>query len=75
MQKTAHTARTHSSWRGHLLLLATLIAALISVGCDPLSFIAGFETGFIVGRASTSAVEIKTVERVCWQNGVQVPCP
>ena len=61
------------SYRFRAFVVSLFLAAVLSmcVGCEPVSFAAGF----VAGRLSGNTAQITTIERNCFQNGVQVPCP
>lgn len=75
MERSVDNTASATFPRRLALGLAVVLVLLTCTGCDPLSFFAGFNSGFLAGRLSVGAVEVRTVERTCWQNGVQVPCP
>ncbi len=55
------------------MLLATMLG--VCPGCDLLPNVLSFGAGFIAGHWSGTQFEVTTVERRCYQNGVEVPCP
>lgn len=61
-----------------ITIAGLLLAGLggLCAGCDPInSHVAAFGAGYLVGRWETTRVEIVSTQRVCYQNGVRVPCP
>jgi hypothetical protein len=52
---------------GVLLALALTACA----GCDTVSFL----LGYAAGRIGSPPFQIVTVERICYQDGVQIECP
>lgn len=61
-----------------IILVGLLIAGALGLcaGCDPVqSHLAAFGAGYVVGRWESTRVEVVSTQRICYQNGVRVPCP
>jgi hypothetical protein len=57
-----------------IMLTLLLAVAFGTSGCTEVQFLAGLG-GFALGRLSFTGLQITTTERVCFQDGVQIPCP
>lgn len=67
-----------ASRRLRLILVSLLLAGTlgVSAGCDPLRApLATFAAGYLLGRWEATRVEVVTVERICYQDGVRIACP
>lgn len=59
-----------------VICLAAGASACLSTGCDlQPTQVATFGLGYLFGRWEATRVEYVTVERICYQDGVQVACP
>jgi len=59
-----------------VICLAVGMSACLSTGCDlPSTEVASFGVGYILGRWEATRVERVTIERTCYQDSVQIPCP
>lgn len=59
-----------------VICLAAGVSATLSSGCDlRRAHVASFGFGYLFGWWEATRVELVTTERICYQDGVQIPCP